>query len=124
MTLSLSVTESGSGEKGEGAFRACLGIAAQAGTDPLCIKSWSQGQGRAQMVGRLQATPQPLAQPSLAARVCSSVTPCLCLPSPSLWSLCLLGAGAVPASCHVSRGCACRADNALFHSPAQAVESL
>lgn len=53
MTLSLSVTESGSGEKGEGAFTALIEVAAQADTDPLCIKSWSQGQGRAQMGGRL-----------------------------------------------------------------------
>lgn len=78
-------------ERGEGAFTARLEVAAQAGTDLLCVTSWRQGQGRAQMGGKLQATLQPLAPPPLAARLRSSVTPCLCLPplvplSPSRWS--------------------------------------
>lgn len=93
-------------ERGEGAFTARLEVAAQAGTDLLCVTSWRQGQGRAQMGGKLQATLQPLAPPPLAARLRSSVTPCLCLPPlrpfvsfalelclpPAAW------AGAVPAA--------------------------
>lgn len=102
MTQSLSVMESGSGEKREGGLFQCAqrSQCSQALT-LFCIKSWSQEQGRAQMGGRLQVTPQPLAQPSLAGCLCSPVTPCLCLPlsiplSPSRLScaclpLCRLG---------------------------------
>lgn len=85
MTLSLSVTESGSGEKREGAFSVCSVVSVQPATDLLLHKSRSLEQGRAQIGGRLQVTLQPLTQPSLAGCFLLPLShPAFVSPSPSL----------------------------------------